>query len=512
MAILMVLAKHQDTIQDASMTHSMQAAAAQPMPLSAEQLAVLLPYAPLLAQVAQTLLDFRCGTLCPAATQKLEADLQGHFRELGRSALQDTLNSLEPAAAEQVPDELHVGGVCYRRRFKTPRVVDSTFGRLQLWRWLYEPRTTGERCLFPLELLIGLVAGRSTPALADRVGRLVAQYTQRDVLRILREENGVKWSHALLRETAAAVSKHIDGHRQAAQAKQVIGWLRQAHRGRGPLEPVLAVGRDGIMVPLCGGGPQEAAIATVAVYDRTGRRLGTVYLACMPEELQETLTRQLTALLEAILSGWKGTRPQLAYITDGGHVPEGYYKVLRKMADPCRPGERLQWVRVVDYYHATLYITKLAEALFGKSIRAAAWARRMRRTLKEAEGLKRVLQSASYYRNEQRLKGKRQEAFRKAYRYLWKRRRHMRYAALRAKGMPIGSGVTEAGCKVVASQRMKLSGMKWKKKGGQVVLTLRVAWLSGVWEQTWKAHIEEGTNMPSSSYGMCLGSHDTAAA
>src|ERR1700722_15353937 len=93
MAILMVLAKHQDTIQDASMTHSMQAAAAQPMPLSAEQLAVLLPYAPLLAQVAQTLLDFRCGTLCPAATQKREADLQGHFRELGRSALQDTLNS-----------------------------------------------------------------------------------------------------------------------------------------------------------------------------------------------------------------------------------------------------------------------------------------------------------------------------------------------------------------------------------------------------------------------------------
>jgi hypothetical protein len=512
MAILMVLPEHQDTTQDASMTHSMQVAAAQAMPLSAEQLAVLLPYAPLLAQFAQTLLDFRSAPLCPAATQKLESDLQGQFRELGRSALQDTLNSLEPAAAQQVLDELHVGGTCYRRRFKTPREVDSTFGRLRLWRWLYEPRTTGERCLFPLEVLIGLVAGRSTPALADRVGRLVAQYPQRVVLRMLREENGVRWSHALLRETAAAVAKHIGGHRQAAQAKQVIGWLRQAQRGRGPFEPVLAVGRDGIMVPIQGGGFQEAAIATVAVYDRKGDRLGTVYLACMPEELQETLTRQLTALLEAILSGWKGKRPLLAYITDGGHVPEAYYKVLRKMVDPCRPGERLQWVRVVDYYHATLYVTKLAEALFGKSVRAAAWARRMRRTLKEADGLKRVLQSASYYRNEQRLKGKRQEAFSKAYRYLWKRRRHMRYAALRAKGMPIGSGVTEAGCKVVASQRMKLSGMKWKKEGGQVVLTLRVIWLSGVWEQTWKAHIGEGKNRTSSSCGKCLGSHYAGAA
>jgi hypothetical protein len=512
MAILMVLPEHQDTTQDASMTHSMQVAAAQAMPLSAEQLAVLLPYAPLLAQFAQTLLDFRSAPLGAAATQKLESDLQSQFRELGRSALQDTLNSLEPAAAEQVPDELHVGGTCYRRRFKTPREVDSTFGRLRLWRWLYEPRTTGERCLFPLEVSIGLVAGRSTPALADRVGRLVAQFPQRVVLRMLREENGVRWSHALLRETAAAVALHIGSHRQAAQAKQVIGWLRQAQRGRGPFTPVLAVGRDGIMVPISGGGFQEAAIATVAVYDRKGRRLGTVYLACMPEELQETLTRQLTALLKAILSGWKGKRPLLAYITDGGHVPEGYYKVLRKMVDPCPPGERLQWVRVVDYYHATLYVTKLAEALFGKSVRAVVWARRMRRTLKESDGLKRVLQSASYYCNEQKLKGKRQEAFNKAYRYLWKRRRHMRYAALRAKGIPIGSGVTEAGCKVVASQRMKLSGMKWKKEGGQVVLTLRVIWLSGVWEQAWRAHIGEGKNITSSSYSKCLSSHYAGAA
>jgi hypothetical protein len=495
------------------MIHSMQAAASQAIPLSAAQLAVLLPFSPLLTQFAQILLDFGSGTICPAATQKLEADLQGVFRELGRSALEQTLNSLEPAAEEQVPEELKVGGTCYRRRFKSRRTVDCTFGRLKLWRWLYEPRTSDERCLFPLEHLLGLVAGGATPALADRVGRLVAQHPQRDVLRILREENGLKWSHALLRQTAAAVAAILGGHRQAAQAKQVIGWLRQAQRGRGPFEPVLASGRDGIMIPICGGGYQEAAIATMAVYDRKGRRLGTVYLGCMPEALQATLTRQLTALIETVLSGWKGRRPLLAYITDGGHVPEAYYyEVLRKMTDPCRPGARLQWVRVLDYYHATLYITKLAEALFGASWRAPKWARRMRRMLKEVDGLKRVLQSASYYRNEQKLKGERQKAFAGAYRYLWKRRRHMRYADLRAQGIPIGSGVTEAGCKVVASQRLKLSGMNWKKEGGQVVLTLRVVWLSGVWEQAWKAHLEDGTKMNLDTYGGHIRSDHAAAA
>ena len=163
------------------------------------------------------------------------------------------------------------------------------------------------------------------------------------------------------------------------------------------------------------------------------------------------------------------------------------------MKDPGRQGNRLEWQRVLDYFHAAGYITKLAEALFGEGKGAQAWARQMRRTLKEQGGLTRVLQSASYYRNKQGLKGKRQEAFWSAYQYLWKRREHARYAQYRAKGLPIGSGVTEAGCKVVVSQRLKCSGMKWGKAGGQVVLDLRVVWLSGVWKQAWQAHLEQAT-------------------
>jgi hypothetical protein len=473
----------------------------------------LLPFGPLLGQFAQALLDFRSGALSPAASHHFEVQLQLLLRELGRRAMETTLNALEPAEAEAVPGELKLGGTRYRRRSKSPQCVDTTFGRLRLWRWLYEPREAGERCLFPLGCLLGLVAGRGTPALADRVGRLVALHTQREALRLLREENNLGWSPALLRVVAADVADALAGCRQAAQAQQVIGWLRRAQRGRGRYEPVLAAGRDGVMVPLCGRGSQEAAVATVAVYDRHGRRLGTVYLGCMPQELQETLTRQLTDLLQAVLTGWKGRRPRLVYLSDGGSVPEGYYfRVLRKMTDPHRPGERLHWVRVLDYYHATLYLSKLAEALFEVSARAAAWAARMRRVLKEPAGLQRVLQSASYYRNDQGLKGKRQEAFAKAYHYLSKRRKHAQYALLRAKGLPIGSGVTEAGCKVVASQRLKLSGMRWKSEGGQVVLNLRVVWLSGVWRQAWQAYLAEGTKTNLDTYAGCLQANLAVAA
>jgi hypothetical protein len=491
------------------MLHSTDPAAAVSIALSPEQIAVLAPLSGLLAAIAQRLLSFRAAIVSPLSTRDLEADLALLTRELGRLCLESTLNSLEPDLPEQVPDEIRLGGTRYRRRFKSPTSIGSTFGTLRLSRWLYEPREFGERCLFPLEELLGLVAGKATPVLASRVGRLLGLHTQREALRLLHEDNGLKWSHDLLRKVGASVDGILSPERQTVQAEQLIDWLRQAYRGRGKFDPVLAVGRDGIMVPICGrGNCQEVSVGTLCVYDRKGRRMGTIYLAQMPEPLQKTLSEQLTGLLQAVLAGWKGQRPRLVYITDGGQTQQTYYDgVLRKMADPRRRRERLVWLRVVDYYHACQYISKLAEALFGQ--KGQWWARQMRRVLKQAAGVTRLLQSASYYANKQELSGERRKEFTGAYNYLWKRRKEMAYAGYKAAGMPIGSGVTEAGCKVVVTQRLKLSGMKWKEEGGQVVLNLRVLWLGGVWQAAWDRHISVNVNPPLVTYEAFL--HPTLA-
>ena len=68
---------------------------------------------------------------------------------------------------------------------------------------------------------------------------------------------------------------------------------------------------------------REAATATVSVYDRAGKRLGTVYLGRMPEPGQGTLSEQLTRLITDVLAGWSEPLPRLAYITDAGHHPTG---------------------------------------------------------------------------------------------------------------------------------------------------------------------------------------------
>jgi len=72
----------------------------------------------------------------------------------------------------------------------------------------------------------------------------------------------------------------------------------------------------------------------------------------------------------------------------------------------------------------------------------------------------------------------------------------MRYAEFRAQGLPIGSGITEAACKTVFTQRLKLSGMRWSNEGAQTILNLRVILLSGVWDDVYQALVTSYNDPP----------------
>ena len=61
----------------------------------------------------------------------------------------------------------------------------------------------------------------------------------------------------------------------------------------------------------------------------------------------------------------------------------------------------------------------------------------------------------------------------KALGYFRKHKHRMRYAKWRREGYPIGSGVVEAACKTLVTQRLKQSGMRWSPGGAQAVLTPR---------------------------------------
>jgi hypothetical protein len=58
----------------------------------------------------------------------------------------------------------------------------------------------------------------------------------------------------------------------------------------------------------------------------------------------------------------------------------------------------------------------------------------------------------------------------------------MRYHWFRSRGLFVGSGVVEAGCKAVIGQRLKQSGMHWTVSGADSIITLRCAEASSQWE------------------------------
>jgi hypothetical protein len=441
--------------------------------------------------ISQLNQDFLGKAVDPERTFHFEHQVQEQLREAARQFVQAVYNHVEPAI-ESLPKHVHFEASLYTRlNHKTPQNVSTLFGQIRLQRVGYRPSDkSGDATIFPLALALGLIQG-ATPALAERAAGLMSDtgMTQQTVLKRLQQDHDVGWGVKKLRQVTAFVSAEMAEQRQEVQVEKLLQLLQQATDSRGSHKPVLSVGRDGITLGMrCQGGSvhEVASCGTVTVLDRRGRRLRTIYLAYVPEYGQGTLSKQLTQLLKEVLKRWQGPLPRLSYVTDSGDNETTYYKkVLSRMKHP-RTGEKLKWLRVADYYHASERLWTMAELLFGKGVRATAWVRKMQKWLLKPSGVYRVLHSAAALRQQQELRGKKLREFNKAYRYLRDRMPYMRYADYRKLGIPLGSGVTEAGCKTVYTQRLKLSGMRWQREGAQCILQLRVLRLSDVWDHAYR--------------------------
>jgi hypothetical protein len=71
------------------------------------------------------------------------------------------------------------------------------------------------------------------------------------------------------------------------------------------------------------------------------------------------------------------------------------------------------------------------------------------------------------------LVGKKKDDVNKALGYFENNAPRMRYKWFRSRGLFVGSGVVEAGCKAVIGQRLKLSGMRWTVAGAGAITALR---------------------------------------
>jgi hypothetical protein len=220
-------------------------------------------------------------------------------------------------------------------------------------------------------------------------------------------------------------------------------------------------------------GFRQAMVGTIALYDGAGERLHTTYVAATPEYGKETFIQRLEKEIEHV----KGLYPQAKYIgiadgaSDNWSFLEGHTST-----------------QTLDFYHAAEYLGHAADAVFGSktSKDKTLWLETSRHNLKHKHGAAgRLLREMEGIATRIRSPDGR-EKLQAATTYFRNQKHRMKYAENVKLNLPIGSGVTEAACKVIVKQRLCCSGMKWKDRGANVVLSLRcLNYSSGRWNQFW---------------------------
>jgi hypothetical protein len=143
--------------------------------------------------------------------------------------------------------------------------------------------------------------------------------------------------------------------------------------------------------------------------------------------------------------------------------------------------------QIVDLFHAREHLAKVAKAAFGPL--SPDWQPWLTARSAELDASKVELVVAAIAQLPTHLEEAADE-IRKAGDYFRTNAERMRYAHFRARGLFVGSGVIEAGCRTVIGQRLKNSGMHWTVRGANAIIALRCLELSGRTEDFWQARAQ----------------------
>ena len=138
-----------------------------------------------------------------------------------------------------------------------------------------------------------------------------------------------------------------------------------------------------------------------------------------------------------------------------------------------------QAIQIVDWYHASQYLTPVADAAFGQATpEAQQWLEQARCDLWEGRIQELILACQRLVHDHPAAT----EAAQKLITYYQHNEKRMDYARLRAQGYLIGSGTIESACKQIVGACLKIAGARWTFDGSVQTAKARAAWLSGDWD------------------------------
>jgi hypothetical protein len=408
--------------------------------------------------------------LGPRSFADFERDLHARVMEVERDIV-----ATEMARHDIDADAVVIAGKVHRRVLRQSQTYETAAGDVVVERTLYKDRTDEDgRCVSPMELTLGIVGDFWTPRAAQQALWVATQMTPAKGEELFERVGNMTPSKSSIDRLPKVIAERWEGDRKAFERA-----LREGLEiPEGTVS--IAVSLDGVLAPIDGAnsptevrakaasegrlskgpaGYREASCATVSFCDVKGDLLGAIRVARAPEPKKVTLKQMLVDEIAAILLA----RPELKMVKVADGAADNW-EFLSSSKLPA--GEE-----AVDFFHASEHLHAALANIYGDGTHETRYRHdTLRETLRDEEGgVDKVIRALKHLA----AKHPRKEIVRRELAYFRKHKKRMQYAELKAKGFMIGSGVVEAACKTLVTQRLKQSGMRWSVRGAQAILTPR---------------------------------------
>lgn len=381
--------------------------------------------------------------------------------------IQDTLNSAGTLATKELlkkfdtdGSDIILGDLKLTTKGECEQRYQTPYGEAVVSRHVYQS-SKGGKTFCPLEQKARIVL-KATPRYAEQISHKAAEMASTQVSKDMGNNHHRHVPRSYIKKLSEAVASIV----QSKEEK----W---AYKTPEDIEEVktIAIGLDGTCMFLCDDGYRQAMVGTLALYDAAGERLHTTYVAAEPEYGKQRFKDRLDREIRLVKAAYPDAT--VLGLADGAKDNWDYLKKHVKK-------------QILDFYHATEYIADIAPVISKKQSEQKAWLEEKCHNLKHKVGAaSRILNEMKALRKNKISKTLR-EKLEASIIYFTNHKSKMSYAKERALNHPIGSGITEAGCKVIIKQRLCKSGMKWKEKGASFILSLRtLSYSSGRWQQFW---------------------------
>jgi hypothetical protein len=419
------------------------------------------------------------------------ADRERAVLTAANEACRETLAAALQATADAQPEQVRIDGVEYRRHQVGTVAYHSLCGPLDVERATYrEVGVHNGPTVVPLDLAAGLIEG-ATPALAYRVALRYAQGPGRQAEEQMHADHRRPPSRSTLERLGKAIGTHTD--RVAPQIEPVVRQAETLPAGA----HAIVVGLDRTTVPMeeprpAGATPttrrtarttpyirtppgpvdvhyRMAYVGTVSVVDRAGEALVTRRYAIASTADPATLTTRMMADVTRA----RAQRPRLAVGVVQDAAPELWTLVRTAVTTQTR---LRTWHEAIDRYHLNERLAAVLQLVEPNERRRRDQLRRWNTRLDTDD--RTIDRIARWVAERMTTQDVDTAALEPHFTYLTNQQARMRYATLRSKGLPCGSGATEGACKSVVTMRAKGSGQRWHTDGVTAALTLRSVYLS----------------------------------